>query len=284
MKLKVIECGVRQKLSKLIEGNLRFSYDKIQKIIRNKDVKINGKRISKDVEVFEGDVIQVYYNEIKIKSVYHDEDVIVVVKPRGVETVNESGDDLKSILEEQFGVLLFAVHRLDRNTEGLVVFAKNSNAKKSLDEAIKLRLIEKYYLAKVIGVPRQKSADLIAYLKKDSKKSLVYISDESKPGYEKIQTNYKVKSSDDDFSILEVELVTGKTHQIRAHLSHIGYPILGDEKYGSTEVNKKFGKKQQCLCAYKLIFHFRPGDYLSRLNGLSLKLEDEEISFLWLNK
>ncbi len=280
MKLKTINCLSKQKLSKLIADNLGFSYATIQKIIRNKDVKINNRRIALDVDVFEGDLIQVYFNDVMVKIIYEDKDIIVVKKPRGFETVNESNDNLKSKVEEQLGFGVFAVHRLDRNTEGLVIFAKNFESKNSLDNAIKLRKIEKFYLAKVVGIPSLEEDKLIAYLKKDSKKSLVYISDIQNVGYEKIQTNYKIIKRDQEFAILEVELVTGKTHQIRAHLRHIGYPILGDDKYGYSEINKKHGKKHQCLCAYKLIFHFDTDDYLYRLNNFTIELDKKEINFL----
>ena len=280
MKLQNIQCKDHQKLSKLITDKLGFSYSKAQKIIRNKDVKINGHRTSKDVDIFDGDLVQVYFNQVDIKIVYQDDDIVVAVKPRCVETINDLGDDLKTRLQEQIGMEVFAVHRLDRNTEGLVIFAKNLMAKQSLDEAIKLRKLKKFYIAKVVGVPKEKEARLVAYLKKDSKKSLVYVSDVPQPGYDEIQTRYELISHDDEFSVLNVELVTGKTHQIRAHLSHVGYPILGDDKYGNSYINKNQGKKYQCLCAYKLIFCFDQNDYLSRLNGLVVQLQKEEVSFL----
>ena len=106
------------------------------------------------------------------------------------------------------------------------------------------------------------------------------MSDKKLSGYEEIKTNYKKVSSDGGFSVLEVELVTGKTHQIRAHLSHIGYPILGDEKYGNDEINKKYKKKYQCLCAYKLKFNFDKNDYLSYMNGVVIELQKDKIEFL----
>lgn len=279
MEVKVLKNKKEQKLSKLIETELKLGYNQIQKLIRNKDVKINGKRISKDVDVIFGDTIEIYFKENKIKIVFENDDLIVVFKPRNLETVSEFGDDLKNKLETQTGLNLFAVHRLDRNTQGLVVFAKNEQAKNSLDKAIKQRKIEKFYLAKVVGIPKQKQENLIAYLKKDDKNSIVKISDFDQSGYEMIKTNYKVFSSDENFSILEVELVTGKTHQIRAHLSHIGYPILGDEKYGNSLINKNFNKKYQCLCAYKLVFHFDGNDYLSYLDGKIIELEKSQIDF-----
>lgn len=279
MEIKYFVNDKKQKLSKLMEGVFSLSYSSIQKLIRNKDVKVNGRRISKDEFLELGDKIEIYLKSQSVKVEYEDDDLIVVLKPRGVETVCGNSEDLKNIIEKQIKKEVFAVHRLDRNTEGLVIFAKNLKAKDSLDLAIKNRELKKFYLAMVVGVPKIKEAKLEAYLKKDSLKSMVIVSDECQAGFEKIKTNYKLLKNNDFFSILEVELVTGKTHQIRAHLSHEGYPIVGDEKYGNTKLNKKLGKRYQCLCAYKLVFKFEKDDYLSRLNGLSVELKKQEIKF-----
>ncbi|MBR3885658.1 MAG: RluA family pseudouridine synthase [Clostridia bacterium] len=285
MTIKTIKCERNQKLSKLILDELGIAYNQIQKIIRNKDVKINSKRVSKDVDLVQGDIIEIYINEKPLDIVYEDDNIVIVLKPKNIETVSEfANDDLKSKLSNQLKTEIYAVHRLDRNTQGLVIFAKNNEAKKSLDEVIKDRKLEKFYLAKVIGIPAKNSENLIAYLKKDEKKSLVSISDKKETGYEEIKTNYKVLEQVDDCSILEVELITGKTHQIRAHLSHIGYPILGDEKYGNAEINRMHKKKYQCLCSYKFIFHFEENNYLFYLNNKIVELDKDKIDFLKNNK
>lgn len=280
MQIKKVVNDKNQRLSKLMADELKLNYNQIQKLIRNKDVKVQGKRISSDIEISVGNLVELYLNETKLKIIFENDDIIVVFKPRNLETVSEKGDgDLLARLSKQVNCEIFAVHRLDRNTEGLVIFAKNQKSKKSLDNAIKNRKIEKFYLAKVVGIPEKKQDNLIAYLKKDEKNSFVKISDTQGQGYEIIKTNYKLIGLEDDFSYLEVELITGKTHQIRAHLSHIGLPILGDEKYGNNEINKKFNKKYQCLCAFKLIFHFEKGDYLENLDGKIIKLNEDEIDF-----
>lgn len=279
MEVKKIINPKTQRLSKLLGLELGLVFGDVQKIIRKKDVKIQGKRVSKDIDVEQGEVVEVYFKQEKQKIFFETEDVVVCFKPRGVETVSDTKDDFKSRVEKDLNREIFAVHRLDRNTEGLVIFAKNVQAKNSLDRAIKLRKLQKFYLAKVVGRAIKDQEKLTAYLKKDSVNSLVYISDLKQDGYEKIQTNYKVLERNEGFSILEVELVTGKTHQIRAHLSHIGYPILGDEKYGNNVINKKYGKKYQCLVAYKLIFHFDKNDYLFGLNGKAIEVDKNEINF-----
>lgn len=258
-----------------------ISYSLIQKLFRNKDIKINGSRISKDIVLNVGDEVCFFVkNDVikKLEIVYDDDNIVVVFKHRGVETVSEESEDLLTMVSNQLGKKCFAVHRLDRNTEGLVVFAKNEMAKKELDVAFKNRTIEKYYLALVYGLFSKKQDNMVAYLKKDSIKSLVYISDKKQKGFDRIQTNYKVIHESENSSIVEVELVTGKTHQIRAHFSHIGHFVVGDEKYGDSNINKLFMKRYQCLCAYKIVFHFDNGE-LSYLNGKEICLDKSKIDF-----
>lgn len=273
----------KQRLSKLLAKEFGLNFANIQKIIRQKDVKIQGKRTSKDIDILEGWCVEVFLAQEKPRIVFENNDLLVAYKPHSIETVNDAKDDLKTLIEKFLGFEIYAVHRLDRNTEGLVIFAKNVKTKNSLDIAIKNRKIQKFYLAKVVGRPEKNQDNLTAYLKKDVEKSRVFISDVIQDGFEKIKTNYKVVEQNDDFSILEVELITGKTHQIRAHLAHIGYPILGDDKYGNRAINKKFNKKFQCLCAYKLVFYFEEDDYLSNMNGVAIELDKSEINFYKIN-
>ena len=279
MFVKNYECEKQTKLIKfLCDENL--PYNLACKAVRDKDVKVNDKRVSKDIYLVEGDKVTVYLKEEKkIDIIFEDENILIAFKPRNIETVSEKGDDFLAKLKSQTNLNLFAVHRLDRNTEGLVVFAKNENAKNSLDRTFKNRTLEKYYLALAYGTFACKENTLEAYLKKDEKKSLVQISDKKLNGYEKIITKYKVIKETGNLSLVQVELVTGKTHQIRAHLSHIGHFIIGDEKYGDTAVNKQYKKHYQCLCAYKLIFHFEENDYLSYLNSQEISLNQNIIDF-----
>ena len=260
---------------------LFLSYNKIQKIIRNKDVKLNGKRIGLDTQVVEGDSIQVYFQEsdfYKVEVLFEDENIVIVFKKRQIETISEKGEDLRSLISSQIGVECYAVHRLDRNTEGLVIFAKNLDAKKQLDIAFKNRTIDKFYFALVYGCFEKKKDEMVAYLKKDKTKSLVSISDIPADGFEKIQTNYEVLKEYDDASLLRVELVTGKTHQIRAHFSHIGHALIGDEKYGDSKINKIFKKKYQSLCACKIKFNLMSG-CLKYLNGREFEVLPNQVDF-----
>ena len=235
-----------------------LNFNAVKQLLRKKDVKINGDRIKVDQSINIGDTVEVYAHQkqmAKIDIVYADDFVLVASKPAGLEVVTEQGDCLLTLLQTQTSKQLFAVHRIDRNTTGLVVFALTKNVKEQLEDAFKNHTINKYYLAVVVGKPIKEQDKLVAYHKKDSKSSMCYISDTPQKGYSKIKTNYKLLKSNDILSLLEVQIETGKTHQIRAHLAHIGYPILGDEKYGNKQVNKQFKKKQQVLVAYKLEFN-----------------------------
>ncbi len=214
----------------------------IYKALRKKDIRINGVRISENCIINEGDEITIYINDsflyktFDLNIVYEDDNILVVNKPAGIEVV--SNDNNKTTLTKMILVHYSSTdfpapcHRLDINTYGLIVFAKNKEALNVLVDKFKNMEIEKHYKCMVYGIPNIKKDTLTAYLFKDRKKSLVYISDNPKTGYQKIVTSYKVLSEDleNNTSILDVTLHTGRTHQIRAHLAHIGLPIIGDRK------------------------------------------------------
>lgn len=292
-----------------------LSLNVLYKALRKKDIRVNDVRVNKNVVLHTGDNVKLYIsNEQLVKSVknvekkinvnivYEDEHICVVNKPAGIEVTGQSS--LTSVLEEHYlnefykshsnnqniasitdadvsfnkcssQIFIKPCHRLDRNTTGLVLYAKDEVSLEILLDKFKHHEVEKHYLAKVYGIPKKKQDTLTAYLFKDSKKSLVYISDTPKKGYEKIITSYNVveENKKENISILDVNLHTGKTHQIRAHLAHIGYPILGDGKYGNNEINKKFGYKTQQLCSYSITFHFKTNSgTLNYLNNKKIKL------------
>lgn len=235
-----------------------LNFGSVQKLLRKKDIKINGTRIKEDQSIKVNDVIEIYAMQKQpdlIEIIYVDDFLLIANKPAGVEVVSDAEDCLLKRLQFQTGKQLFAVHRIDRNTTGLVVFALTEQAKEQLENAFKQHTIRKYYLAIVVGKPIKTQAKLVAYHKKDSQSAVCYISSTPQKGYSKIITKYKLIKSTDILSLLEVEIETGKTHQIRAHLAHIGYPILGDEKYGNKQINKQYKKKHQMLVAYKLDFN-----------------------------
>ena len=248
------------------------------KALRKKDIRINNIRINEDTLIHEFDLISIYiaddflYKKYKINKIYEDDNIIVINKPAEIEVVSRINDEsLTTLLNKEYSFVQ-PCHRIDRNTTGLVLFAKNQNSLDILLEKIKNKEIIKTYKCTVIGKMPKKEELLKAYLFKDNKKSIVYISDSPKKGYVEILTKYKVISYDktQNISVLEVELITGKTHQIRAHLAYIGHPILGDGKYGINEINKKFKYKYQMLESYKIEFKFTSDSKI--LNYLNNKI------------
>lgn len=228
-----------------------FSYADVNKMLRNKDVRINGKVQRENIFVSVGDVVTFYFADSmldkKYDIVFETEKVLIVYKKAGVETAGENG--LEKILPNAI-----AVHRLDRNTEGLVVFAKTKQVEESLLAGFKNKQVHKFYIAEVVGDFDCSGQIFTAYLVKDSEKALVKIFDKKVQGSVKIETKIETVKHASQSSLVCVELLTGKTHQIRAHLAFLGHPIIGDGKYGKQEDNKRFGQKRQKLACFKLKF------------------------------
>lgn len=277
--------GADKKLVKFLSESFpKMSYASIQKLLRLKDVKVNGKRVGDNVVLKDGDELYVYASEQMINGitlkpvvVFEDDNIIICDKPVGIEVESDKYNDLTLSVNaylKQKNQKASPVHRIDRNTRGLVVFAKNKQAYEELLDAFKRRTIDKFYLAMCVGRPLKDQDHLYAYLKKNPESSMVYVSDDPLPGYDPIETAYRVVERYENKTLLEVELITGKTHQIRAHLAHVGLPLVGDGKYGNNLVNKSFEADGQALIAYKICFRFKPRDLLYYLNNKVIKLEN----------
>lgn len=240
-------------------------YNVCQKALRKQDIKVDGKRIKENIKIDKGTLVEVYYQKTppKFDIVYQDNNIFVVNKHSGIEVEGKDGvaQSLNAI----------AVHRLDRNTTGLLLLARNEASANALLQAFKDRTITKKYLALVVG-RCSLNGEYSAYLVKDNEKSLVKIYDKNVKGSVKITTIIKTIRSDDEKSLVECTLVTGKTHQLRAHLAFLGHPIIGDGKYGKNSDNKHFKTaKQQLHCYYLKIDKLSPP--LDYLNGKEFKCE-----------
>lgn len=264
--------------------NLKTSV--LYKALRKKDIRINDKKVSENVLIHTGDEISIYIvDELLLGStqnnnnskpnldiIYEDSNILIINKPEGISvTENDLNEEsLTSIVKNNISKNIEPCHRLDRNTKGLVIFAKNKTSLDFFLDKFKNHEIEKHYFTKVYGIIKKDHDVLEDYLFKDSKKNQVYISNEPKKGYLNIITEYNVieRNIKENTTTLDITLHTGRTHQIRAHLAFIGYPILGDGKYGKNEINKQFKLKTQYLYSYKLKFNFKTiPESLKYLNG-----------------
>lgn len=269
------------------------------KEIRKKNIKVNKKRCTPEQILNNGDVVELYlkddvlhikekhYDFLKASAdldiIYEDDNIIILNKKVGV-LCHPDGKDYIDNLVARLKRYLYEkgewnpesstftpslANRIDRNTGGIVIGAKNSASLKILNEKIKNREIEKYYLTVVHGKMPKNQDTLTAYLKKDNKKNMVSVTDNQVEGSKKIITKYTVIDYYNDASLLEIDLLTGRTHQIRAHLAHIGHPLYGDGKYG-----KEQGRYRQALYSYKIKFNFSDDNDLSYLNEKTFQAKD----------
>ncbi len=275
------------------------------KYIRTKRIKVNGKRAEISTRLNIGDVVSAYINDeffVKLKPtydflsapkkfdiVYEDENILLADKKQGVLVHPDKNEYTNTLIariqhylydkgeynpddENSFRPSL--ANRIDRNTGGIVIAAKNAEALRILCDKIKTRELNKKYLAVVHGVPKQKTATLEGYLEKNEDKNMVFLSSNRSQNGKTIKTKYKVLSSKNNLSLVEVELITGRTHQIRAHMASIGHPLLGEGKYSKSN-DKKLGFDKQALYSYSLEFDFKTdAGILNYLNGKKFTVDN----------
>lgn len=276
-----------------------------QKYIRIKRIKLGGARVERDTRLKAGDVLQLYINDEffdkprednayltvatpKLNIVYEDENVLLVDKRPGIAVHPHDGAEYGRTLIDNIQAYLYQkrewnprgenaftpalCNRIDRNTGGIVIAAKNAETLRILNQKIKDRELDKRYLAIVEGTPKPAKGILKGYLFKDAKQNRVFVTDKPQTGAKTCQTNYVTLASRNGLSLIECELITGRTHQIRAQFAHAGHPLLGDGKYG--KLDKRFDRNYQALYSYRLTFRFSTdAGILAYLNEKSFQVQ-----------
>lgn len=264
-----------EKLLKSLEKNVESaSYSAFSAALRKKDIAVNGIKQRENSDVVPGDEITIFLPDSAFRPnftiFYEDENVLFVNKGKEIEVC----DGEKNVADElkKAGKCIIPVHRIDRNTSGLVMFAKTREAFEAFLCALKEGRIKKYYEAEVFGTPENKSGVFIDYMKKDASKKFVSVRSAPAAEYQKTETYYRVIKSSGKTALLCVRISGGFTHQIRACLAYHDLPIIGDGKYGRSEINRAFGSKYQRLTAKKLVFDFAEDSCLRYLNDKKIEL------------
>ena len=259
------------------------------KALRTKKIKVNGKKEDPSYRLVAGDQVRSFVleeNQAPVKRkpvavIYEDENFLAVNKPAGVLSLDVTGktkdtmaDRVTEYLKSQGGGKAYPVHRIDFNTSGILLFAKSPAVRDGLMAFIKERKISKSYVAVVLGVMQPAKGTLTHQLFKDAKKNQVYVTEEPVKGSRTAITEYERLAVKDGLSLVRCHLITGRTHQIRSQMAHVGHPLLGDDKYGSKVTNRQYKEKRQLLCACCVEFHVgKTSSPLAYLDGMKLELK-----------
>lgn len=255
------------------------------KFLRENKIKLNGKKRPLATVLLPHDELRLFIPEEFLqtptaenrflfagdldKIVFEDEDLLVVDKPAGLPVSDEEGEARDTLLLRAQKYLQRShsnasprlCHRLDTGTSGLVLIAKNAGAEAFVTQLIRAHRIRKEYLCVTFGRPQPAAATLQGYHVKDAASGRVYIQQNAARDAKKVETRYETMAVSRRLALLKVELITGRTHQIRAHLASIGCPILGDSKYGNNAANRELRLKYQALCAWRLTFPIIEGEF-----------------------
>lgn len=267
------------------------------KFLRTRHIKLNGKKAEISTRLSAGDKLTLFISDEffvqdsqqlfmqarpEIQTVYEDDNLLLVNKPSGLIVHEDEGESVDTLINRVLHYLYkkgdyhpqqeasFApalCNRIDRNTEGIVIVAKNAEALRLLNACIRERELHKYYLCLLKGVPSPREATLRHFMRKDERENKAIVYDHTVPGGKTMVTRYRVLKSYKKIALAEIELKTGRTHQIRAHMAYIGCPLVGDGKYSDNRRERALGFNSQALCSYKLIFDFKEPCALSYLNG-----------------
>ena len=287
-----------QRLDKFLQKAIpRLPSTLMYKYIRLKRIKVNGKKSDISYRLALGDKLELYVNDEffesqsnkdfllvpnKIDVIYEDENILLVDKKVGLVVHEDNENTLDTLInrvlhylydkkefdpDNELSFTPALCNRIDRNTGGIVIVAKNAEALRVLNEKIKLREVKKYYLCIVSGIIKNKSATLKHFHLKNESDNTVKIFDNPTKATKTVITAYNVLECSKINTLVEIELHTGRTHQIRAHMAYIGHPLIGDGKYGVNKINQQYGQKYQLLYSYKLKFTFDDcNNVLSYLN------------------
>lgn len=309
MKTLIIKANDQdQRLDKFLQKAVpKLPKSLLYKYLRLKRIKVNSKKSEISYRLKTDDIVELYVNDeffndsnsgdkefmrapANIDIVYEDDNILLVNKKVGLCVHEDNDNEVDTLInrclhylyengeyrpDDELSFIPALCNRIDRNTSGIVIVAKNAEALRVMNEKIKNRELQKYYLCVVSGLVDPPKATLTHYLQRNENDSTVRVFDRPTPETKTIITSYEVLKQSRKNSLLEVELKTGRTHQIRAHMAYIHHPIIGDGKYGLNRVNREYNEKTQLLCAYKLKFTFADENHaLGYLNGMEFSVED----------